>query len=93
MPVTVEEYKERFAAKLVEEAPTPEEFRSRWVVPSERKAMIDSLRETFPEACFVLIPWIREREGSKQGHAQEARCFGAALSCGVCGQVATDRLS
>jgi type I restriction enzyme R subunit len=40
MPVTVEEYKERLAAKLVEEAPTLEDFRSRWIVPPERKELL-----------------------------------------------------
>ena len=33
MPVTLEEYKERLAAKLVAEAPTLDEFRERWIVP------------------------------------------------------------
>ena len=34
MPVTVEEYKERLAARLVEEAPTLEAFRAVWIEPS-----------------------------------------------------------
>ncbi|MBI2987140.1 MAG: hypothetical protein HYY45_10285 [Deltaproteobacteria bacterium] len=42
-PVTVEEYKERLAAKLVEEAPTLEKFRSRWIVPPERKELLGRL--------------------------------------------------
>jgi type I restriction enzyme R subunit len=37
MPVTVEEYKERLAAKLVESAPTLEDFRARWITPQERR--------------------------------------------------------
>lgn len=53
MPVTVEEYKERLAAKLVEEAPTPEEFRSRWVVPSERKVMLGQLPDGGRSAFLV----------------------------------------
>ncbi|MBI3249671.1 MAG: DEAD/DEAH box helicase family protein [Deltaproteobacteria bacterium] len=53
MPITVEEYKERLAAKLVEEAPTPEEFRSRWVVPSERKAMLEQLPDGGRSAFLV----------------------------------------
>ncbi|MBM3946941.1 MAG: restriction endonuclease subunit R, partial [SAR202 cluster bacterium] len=43
MPVTVEEYKERLAARLVEEAPTLERFRERWVTPRERKEMLGGL--------------------------------------------------
>jgi type I restriction enzyme R subunit len=43
MPVTVEEYKERLAAKLVEDAPTLEAFRARWIVPPERKALLGRL--------------------------------------------------
>ena len=50
--MTVEEYKERLAAKLVEEAPTPEEFRSHWVMPSRRQIMLGQLpdggRSAFP---------------------------------------------
>ncbi|MFZ5864185.1 MAG: DEAD/DEAH box helicase family protein [Nitrospirota bacterium] len=43
MPVTVEEYKARLAAKLVEEAPTLEQFRSRWITPAERKVLLGNL--------------------------------------------------
>lgn len=43
MPVTVEEYKERLAAKLIEEAPTLEEFRKRWIVPAERRDLFAKL--------------------------------------------------
>jgi len=43
MPVTVEEYKERLAAKLVEEAPSLEIFRGRWIAPTERRALLASL--------------------------------------------------
>jgi type I restriction enzyme R subunit len=43
MPVTVEEYKERLAAKLVEEAPTLETFRTSWISPSLRKKLLASL--------------------------------------------------
>ena len=43
MPVTVEEYKERLAARLVEEAPTLELFRSRWISPRERRGMLSRL--------------------------------------------------
>jgi type I restriction enzyme R subunit len=42
-PVTVEEYKERLAAKLVEEAPTLDAFRARWIVPPDRHEMLGRL--------------------------------------------------
>jgi type I restriction enzyme R subunit len=42
-PVTVEEYKERLAARLVEQAPTLEDFRSRWIVPPVRKELLGRL--------------------------------------------------
>lgn len=43
MPVTVEEYKARLAAKLTEEASTLDEFRAKWVAPQERQALIGHL--------------------------------------------------
>lgn len=43
MPVTVEEYKERLAARLVGEAPTLEAFRRLWVVPAERHTLLTHL--------------------------------------------------
>jgi type I restriction enzyme R subunit len=43
MPVTVEAYKEQLAAKLVQEAPTIDTFRTRWVCPPERKEMLGQL--------------------------------------------------
>jgi type I restriction enzyme R subunit len=43
VPVTIEEYKERLATKLVEEAPTLEVFRSRWIVPPERKELLGQM--------------------------------------------------
>ena len=53
---------------------------------------IESLRDTFPEACFVLVLSIAERDGRKQVYSQESQCFSAALSCGLCRQVSTSRL-
>jgi type I restriction enzyme R subunit len=41
--VTVEEYRELLATRLVEEVKTFDDFRSIWVEPSERKALIDKL--------------------------------------------------
>lgn len=43
MPITVEEYKERLSAKLVEEAPTLEQFRSRWITPIQRRELLGHL--------------------------------------------------
>jgi type I restriction enzyme R subunit len=53
MPVTVEEYKERLAAKLTEDAPTLDIFRSRWVVPSVRREMLGRLPEGGRSALLV----------------------------------------
>jgi type I restriction enzyme, R subunit len=53
MPVTVEEYKGRLAAKLVEEAPTPDAFRARWIVPRERKEMLNRLPDGGRSAYLV----------------------------------------
>ncbi len=43
MPVTVEEYKARIAEKLVDEAPTLEDFRRHWITPSERHIMLSHM--------------------------------------------------
>jgi len=43
VPVTVEEYKERLAARLVGEAPTLEDFRSRWIKPQARKELLGQM--------------------------------------------------
>lgn len=43
VPVTVEAYKERLAARLVEEAPTIDDFRAKWVAPQERRVLIGQL--------------------------------------------------
>lgn len=53
MPVSVEEYKERLAAKLVEEAPTLETFRSRWIVPVDRKILLAELPDAGRSALLV----------------------------------------
>ena len=37
VPVTVEEYKQRLAARLVEAAPTLDEFRRQWIVQATRR--------------------------------------------------------
>lgn len=43
MPVTVEEYKARLAAKLVAEAPTLGAFRTCWINPQHRRCLINGL--------------------------------------------------
>ena len=43
VPVTVEQYRERLAAKLTEEAPTLDQFRTTWVNPSARREMLGRL--------------------------------------------------
>lgn len=43
VPVTVEAYRERLAAKLTEEVPTLDQFRATWVNPSERKDLVGKL--------------------------------------------------
>jgi len=60
-PVTVEDYKERLAAKLVEHAPTLERFRERWISPADRQALIASLPDAGRSAILVraLAAWRR----------------------------------
>ncbi|HEY4688583.1 MAG TPA: DEAD/DEAH box helicase family protein [Anaerolineae bacterium] len=41
--LTVEEYKERLAGKLVEAAPTLDVFRAHWIDPAQRRVLIDHL--------------------------------------------------
>ena len=53
MPVTVEEYKQRLAAKLVEEAPTLGEFRARWITPKERSELLGQLPDGGRSAFLV----------------------------------------
>jgi type I restriction enzyme R subunit len=53
MPVTVEEYKQRLAAKLVEEAPTLEVFRTRWITPRDRREMLGRLPDGGRSAFLV----------------------------------------
>jgi type I restriction enzyme R subunit len=53
VPVTVEEYKQRLAAKLVEEAPTLDVFRAHWIVPRERKEMLGRLPDGGRSALLV----------------------------------------
>jgi len=53
MPVTVEEYKERLASRLVEEVPTLEKFRSVWIVPPDRRELISHLPDGGRSAAMI----------------------------------------
>ncbi len=53
MPVTVEEYMQHLAAKLVEEAPTLEIFRKRWITPPDRREMMGRLPDAGRSALLV----------------------------------------
>lgn len=53
MPVTVEEYKERLAAKLLEEVPTLDAFREHWIDPPERQEMLKKLPDAGRSALLV----------------------------------------
>jgi len=53
VPVTVEEYKQQLAARLVEEAPTLDSFRSRWIVPPERRELLGRLPDAGRSAFLV----------------------------------------
>lgn len=46
VPVTVEEYRERLAARLIAEAPTLDRFRATWVNPSARREMLGRLPDS-----------------------------------------------
>ena len=43
MPVPIEEYKARLAARLVQEVHTLDDFRGRWIDPPSRQELIDAL--------------------------------------------------
>lgn len=44
MPIPAEEYKQRLAARLVEQAETLDAFRAKWIVRDEREKLIDYVR-------------------------------------------------
>ena len=46
VPVTLEEYRNRLAASLVENIPALDDFRETWVNPSERQEMMDKLPDS-----------------------------------------------
>jgi len=53
MPVTLEEYKERLAAKLVEAVPTLDAFRARWIHPAERSELLGHLPDAGRSALLI----------------------------------------
>lgn len=53
MPVTIEEYKQRLAAKLVKEAATLDAFRHRWITPVERGELLGRLPDAGRSALLV----------------------------------------
>lgn len=55
VPVTVEEYKQRLAAKVVEAAPTLEEFREQWIVPARRRELLVRLPEGGRSALLIRV--------------------------------------
>lgn len=52
-PVTVEEYKQRLAAKLVEEAPSLDTFRTRWITPNDRQQMLGNMPDAGRSVLLV----------------------------------------
>lgn len=61
MPVTVEDYKQRLAEKLVEEVPTLEVFRSKWIYPSDRRELLSHLPDGGRSAS--LVRFVTEMNG------------------------------
>ena len=53
MPVTVDEYKQRVAERLVAEVPTLEGFRARWIAPPERRDLLGRLPDAGRSALLV----------------------------------------
>lgn len=53
--VTVEEYKERLAARLVTAAPTLDGFRAQWIIPAQRHALLHGLPDGGRSAALVRI--------------------------------------
>jgi type I restriction enzyme R subunit len=53
LPVTVEEYKARLAARLVEEAPTLDAFRAAWIEPPRRRELLGRLPDAGRSALLV----------------------------------------
>jgi type I restriction enzyme R subunit len=52
-PITLEEYKEHLAESLLQRAPSLQEFRTLWVVPSDRRKLIQALPDGGRSAPLV----------------------------------------
>ncbi len=53
MPVTLEEYRAKLTAELVIQAPTLDDFRSRWITPADRRELISHLPDAGRSAALV----------------------------------------
>ena len=53
MPITVEEYKQRLAARIVEEMPNLNDFRTCWIHPQDRSAFMKRLPDQGRSAQVV----------------------------------------
>jgi type I restriction enzyme R subunit len=54
MPIPAEEYKQRLAARLVEQAQTLDEFRAKWIEPKERNKLMEHVRPYSPKALRAV---------------------------------------
>ena len=53
IPVTVEEYRERLAKRLVEEVPSLDDFRQRWITPDQRRELLQVLPDAGRSAVLL----------------------------------------
>jgi len=53
MPVTIEEYRQRLAAKLIEQASDLDTFRSHWIEPSARLTLLNRLPDAGKSAFLI----------------------------------------
>ncbi len=70
MPVTVEEYKETLAQRLVAQAPTLDLFRQVWIDPAARLALLTALPDGARSALLVRV-------AGRPGRLRPVRCAGA----------------
>lgn len=54
MPIPAEEYRQRLAARLVEQAQTLDEFRAKWIEPKERSKLMEHVRPYSPKALRAV---------------------------------------
>ncbi|HEX8652244.1 MAG TPA: DEAD/DEAH box helicase family protein [Pyrinomonadaceae bacterium] len=54
MPIPAEEYRQRLAARLIEQAETLDEFRAKWIVPDERNKLMEHVRPYSPKALRAV---------------------------------------